>query len=278
MSKIEQAVQQLQQIREEASADSWMNRIYPTFKLLLTVFYIGVVTQIPMEKAEILFSMGIYLVFLFVAGGISFPNGLSRLWMALPFVALMGLYPLFVERDVLLYLGSLPVTTGMLQFLTLFLKGFYTVLAVYVFVVTTTVEKTCISLAKCHVPGTIVTIVLLIYRYILLLLEEAERMQQAYRLRAPGQRGIAIGTWGSFAGLLLLRAFERAERISESMRLRGFRGEFTYWEQITISWADWLYFVALCGMIVLLRCVPVFRLVGQMAEFIIYLIVPIEMN
>lgn len=269
MSKMEQAVQQLHQIREEASEDSWIHRIYPTFKLLLTVFYIGMVTQIPMEKGEILFSMAIYLVFLFVAGGISLKLCVSRLWIALPFVAFMGLYPLFAERDVLLYFGRFPVTTGMMQFLILFLKGIYTVLAVYLLVVTTTVEKMCTSLAKCHVPSAILTIVLLIYRYLGLLLEEAERMQQAYQLRAPGQRGIARNTWGSFVGLLLLRAFERAERINESMRLRGFQGEFIYWEQIKLSWTDWLFFVTMCGMMVLLRWIPVFRLAGQMAESMI---------
>lgn len=264
MSRIEQAVFQLHLIREEASADTWMHRIYPIFKLILTIFYIGVVTQIPTDKGEILLSMGLYLVFLFVAGGISFRNCVSRLWIALPFVAMMGVYPLIVERDILFYLGGLPVTTGMLQFLLLFLKGFYTVLAIYLLVSTTTVEKICISLAKCHVPGTVVTIVLLIYRYIGLLLEEAERMMQAYRLRAPGQRGIAIATWGSFVGLLLLRAFDRAERVSQSMRLRGFRGEFTYGGQVAVSWTDWLYFVALCGMIVVLRCVPVFFVAGKL--------------
>lgn len=270
MSKIEQAVQQLHLIREEASADSWINRIYPTFKLVLTVFYMGMVTQIPKEKVEILLSMGIYLVFLFVLGGISFRNSFSRLRIALPFVVLLGAYPLFAERDVLLYIGRLPITVGMLQFLCLFLKGVYTVLAVYLLVVTTTVEKICTSLAKCHVPGTIVTVVLLIYRYLGLLLEEGVRMQQAYRLRAPRQRGVAIGSWGSFVGLLLLRAFDRAEQVGESMRLRGFSGEFTYWEQITISWTDWLFFIVLCGMMLVLRWVPVFRLAGQLAESIIH--------
>lgn len=271
MDRIEQAVSQLHQIRVEALADTWMHRIYPVFKLILTGFYLGVVTQIPLEEGEVLLSMGIYLVFLFVAGEISFYNCLSRLWITIPFVAVMGVYPLFAERDVRFCLGIFPLTTGMLHFFLLFLKGIYSVLAVYLLISTTTVENIVASLAKLHIPSAILTVILLIYRYIGLLFEETGRMVQAYRLRAPGQRGIAIGTWGSFAGLLLLRSLDRAERVSESMRLRGFQGKFQYWGQLTASWTDWLYFVAMCGMIVALRCVPVFLFAENMVNALLHL-------
>lgn len=161
------------------------------------------------------------------------------------------------------YLGNLPITTGMLDFVSLLLKGVEGLLAVYLLVVTTTIEKICVSLRKIHCPGILVTLFLLIYRYIGLLLVETEKMLQAYRLRAPGQKGIAIHAWGSFVGRLLLRTFDRAEQINESMKLRGFRGEFLHWEELQISWSDWLFLGLFAGLILVLRYIPVFALVGN---------------
>ncbi|MDE6851147.1 MAG: energy-coupling factor transporter transmembrane protein EcfT, partial [Lachnospiraceae bacterium] len=155
-------------------------------------------------------------------------------------------------------------TKGMLDFMSLVVKGVECLLAVYLLVVTTTIEKMCVSLRQIHCPSILVTLFLLIYRYIGLLLEETERMLQAYRLRAPGQAGIAVRAWGSFAGRLLLRTFDRAEQISESMRLRGFQGEYLHWETVRASWSDWVFLCLFAGMMVIFRYFPVFVLVGNL--------------
>lgn len=76
------------------------------------------------------------------------------------------------------------------------------------------------------VPKAFVLQLLLTYRYISVLIEEVYRMQRAYALRAPGQRGIHYKAWGSFAGQLLLRTFDRAQRVYQAMNLRGFQGEY----------------------------------------------------
>lgn len=264
MSKINRAIHKLNTIREEALVDRWINRVYPLFKLILTCLYIGVLTSVSRGKLDIQLSLGVYLLFLFVAGDLSLKECIARLWIALPFVCMMGVLNIFLEQEVQFYLGKLPVTTGMLDFVSLFLKGVESLLAVYLLVVTTTIEKICVSLRKIHCPGILVTLFLLIYRYIELLLGETEKMLQAYHLRAPGQKGVAFHAWGSFVGRLLLRTFDRAEQISESMKLRGFQGEFLHWESMRVSWSDWLFLGVFTGMILVLRYIPVFVLVGNL--------------
>ncbi|MDE6568511.1 MAG: energy-coupling factor transporter transmembrane protein EcfT, partial [Lachnospiraceae bacterium] len=189
MSKIKGAIYKLHTIREEALEDRWINRVYPLFKLLLTCLYIGMLTSVSREDLDILLSLGIYLLILFVAGDISLKECIARLWIALPFVCIMGIMNIFLEQEVQFYLGKLPITTGMLDFVSLLIKGVESLLAVYLLVVTTTIEKICASLRKIHCPGILVTLLLLIYRYIELLLGETEKMLQAYHLRAPGQKG-----------------------------------------------------------------------------------------
>ena len=107
--------------------------------------------------------------------------------------------------------------------LSLMVKGVLTVLATYLLIATTTVESVCGALRMLHIPGILVTEFLLICRYVSVLLSEADRMWQAYSMRAPGQRGVAAGAWGSMIGRLLLRSMDRAKALYQSMCLRGFR-------------------------------------------------------
>lgn len=263
MSKIDNAIIKLYKISEEASKDTWMNNIYPLFKLILTCFYIVMVASVSKYDMDILISMGLYLVFLFVAGEISIKNCFVRIRLVLPVVCVMGIFNIFFDRTAQFYFGNLAVTGGMISFLSLLVKGVFMLLAVYLLVITTTIEKICISLTHLHCPKIIVTLFLLIYRYIGLLMEETSRMLQAYKLRAPKQKGIKINAWGSFVGMLLLRTFDRAEQVNESMSLRGFCGEFMNWEKFHASWKDWLYFLIFLGMIILFRYFHIFHLVGS---------------
>ncbi len=77
-----------------------------------------------------------------------------------------------------------------------------------------------------RVPRIFVLQLLLTYRYISVLMEEVARSLRAYSLRAPEQKGIHRSAWGSLAGQLILRTFDRAQRIYEAMCLRGFTGEY----------------------------------------------------
>ncbi|MFO1070288.1 MAG: cobalt ECF transporter T component CbiQ [Geminicoccaceae bacterium] len=82
------------------------------------------------------------------------------------------------------------------------------------------------ALAGLRLPPKLVQLFLLTTRYVAVLHEEHERLRQAMRARAFRPRGNRH-TWTSYGwlfGMLLVRSFERAERILEAMRCRGFDG------------------------------------------------------
>ena len=157
------------------------------------------------------------------------------------------------------------VRAGVISMLTLILKGFFALLASYILIATTTIEKICYALRLLFVPKILVTEVLLIYRYITLLLAETERITQAYALRAPGQKGVHFRVWGSLAGLLLLRSMDRAGEVYESMSLRGYSGDFQYMADKTpLRAGDLLFGAVWIALFVLFRSVPVLTLVGNL--------------
>ena len=144
------------------------------------------------------------------------------------------------------------------------IKGIFTVFASYLLIATTTIEKICYALRLLHLPKIFVTQILLIYRYISVLLSEANRITQAYALRAPGQKGIHFKVWGSLVGQMLLRSMDRAEDIYEGMCLRGYQGEFYYGSKIKVRWTDMLYLCIWATLFLALRFLPVSERIGSM--------------
>jgi len=78
---------------------------------------------------------------------------------------------------------------------------------------------------RLRVPPILVEIAMLIYRYLFLLGEEAQRIRDAQRVRlgdATWARGVAA--FGNLAGMVMVSAYDRAERVYQAMLVRGYSG------------------------------------------------------
>ena len=262
MSKIGQALNELQTLESVSKEDRWLNRLHPLCKLSLTVFYIAVTVSFHKYDFSGLFSMILYPAAVFMIGDLSFADALRRLKAVLPFVCILGILNPFFDRTALLSIGNITVSGGVVSMLTLMLKAVFTVLAGYLLIASTPIEQICRALRMLRVPKIFVTVVLLIYRYVTVLLSEAGRVTRAYSLRAPGQKGIHYKVWGSLLGQMLLRSMDRAEVIYESMQLRGFDGEFWTGKGRKAGFEDAAWLIVWMMIIVLLRVFPAVSLIG----------------
>lgn len=262
MSKINQAIHEIQTLDQMANKNQWMNRIHPLVKLFLTILYILVVVSFPKYALSGVLSMAVYPIVMFMLGDISWKEVLYRLRVVLPLVCVVGVFNPFFDREAVAYVGTIGISGGVISMLSLMAKGVLTVLASYMLIATTSIEKICYAMRAVHIPKMFVTQILLIYRYITVLLAEAKRITQAYSLRAPGQKGIHIKVWGSLVGQLLLRSMDRADDIYESMCLRGYTGEFYYGASVGWKMQDTLVFVNWIAVFVMFRIFPVFQLIG----------------
>ena len=262
MSKIGTAIREIHSLDALAARDRWVNRLHPLVKLVLTVGYIAVV--ISFDKYDImgLAGMVVYPLAVFMLGELSFKACIRRIWIVLPLVCFVGvLNPLFDKNQVLI--AGVPVSAGVLSMGTLIFKGAFSLLASYLLVATTSVDKLCYAFRMLHVPKALVTQLMLTYRYITVLLEEVDRVTQAYALRAPGQKGVHFKVWGSLAGQLLLRSVDRANDVYESMLLRGYKGEYPYLKStVAVRRQDIFYLLFWVAVLVLFRLCPVVLLVG----------------
>ena len=264
MKKISGAISEIYKLAELAGQDKWLNNVHPLPKLLVTIFFISMTVSFERYNISGLLGMVIYLIVIFVTGEISFNDSIYRMRIVLPIVCFVGILNPFFDKEIMMYIGKLAVSAGVLSMFSLMIKGIFTVLAAYLLIATTTIDEICYALRMLHIPKVIVTVEMLIYRYITLLMQEVSRLSQAYALRAPKQKGIQMKAWGSFAGQLLLRSMERAEMVYDSMLLRGFHGEINSACVKQMRATDYVYLSALIAVITGLRVIPVFELVGNM--------------
>ena len=266
-NKIGNAIGEIRSIDTAANQDQWMNRLHPLVKLMLTILYIALTVSFSRYQLAGILCMAVYPLVAFTVGEISFAGCLKRLRIVLPLVCMVGILNPFFDRSEALRVGSLVVSGGVLSMVTLMLKGVLTVLASYLLIITTPIEKLCRALRMIHVPKIIVTELLLIYRYVTVLLAEANRITQAYSLRAPGQKGVAFKAWGPLLGQMLLRSMDRAGVLYESMCIRGFIGEFpAAADRDKVSAAqrrtDLLWLAGWTAVFVVIRFFPVTEWVG----------------
>ncbi len=85
-----------------------------------------------------------------------------------------------------------------------------------------------IALQRLKCPPVMVQMMLFTYRYIFLFMAEMQRMDTAMKARGfiKGPNLYTLKVMGGFVGTLLIRSFERTERIYKAMLSKGYQGEF----------------------------------------------------
>ena len=247
-----------------AAQDSFLHRLSPLSKLFVTIFYLAVVVSFPRYRLTALVWMALFPVAGYQLAGIALRTCFQKLRLVLPLVCAVGLLNPIFDRQIVTQIGTLAVSGGVVSMLTLVMKGVFCLLASFLLMATTTIEEICRALRQLHLPKTITSLLLLTFRYIGVLLSEVSVMQEAYSLRAPGQKGVHISAWGSFLGQLLLRSMDRAEALYESMELRGFCGDFSYAVRRRGSAASWPYAILCPALMLLPRLVDLSALAGSL--------------
>ncbi|NMD71086.1 cobalt ECF transporter T component CbiQ [Bacillus sp. DNRA2] len=263
MENIKSSLYNLRLLDDLAHLDSFIHKLHPLIKLLTTIVFL--VTVVSFQKTEIirLIPFFFYPILIFTLAEIPLLPILKRVLLVAPFIIGIGIFnPMFDQHSV--FILGIEIAQGWLTFISLCVKGLLTVTASLLLIATTGMERIAAALRTLKVPKLFVMQLLLTYRYISVLIEEVGRMLRAYSLRAPGQKGIERNAWGPFAGQLILRTFERAQRVYQAMNLRGFTGEYYTGTSAKFGMKDLVYFAGWSLLFILSRLYNLPLLLGQM--------------
>jgi cobalt/nickel transport system permease protein len=133
--------------------------------------------------------------------------------------------------------------------LVLCCKAATLVLLALVLLATAPLDATLKAARALHVPGLLVQLTLLSYRYVFVLADELGRLRIALRVRGYRNRANfhCYRTIGAVTGSLLVRGWERGERVGHAMRCRGFDGRFRSLSEFHTTIADVLMFLVVTG-------------------------------
>lgn len=263
MNRLNRAIKDVHRLDNLAARTTPLNRLPALGKLVDVLVYLVFTLSFPKYDLTGLLGMALYPIVLCQLADLPLWDTVHRARAVALLLAAVGLCNVFFDRAPVLALGPVVLSGGWVSLLTLLLKGLFCFLAVYLLIASTGMENICTALRQLHLPPVLVTTVLLIYRYIVLLLQEANRISTAYALRAPGQKGIHFRAWGSLLGQLLLRSMDRAQLVYESMLLRGYNAAAPA-RSAKPDARGFALAAATAVYCVIFRFIPVFELVGKL--------------
>ena len=236
-----------------SSLQRWDPR-FKIFSLGLFVFGVALIKAIPLGAIALVIAL--LLVWMaglpphFVAGGVK--------WVILFLLPFLIIMPLSYPGESAMRLAGLPFAwEGLRLAVLIVLKAIAIVLTAYTIFGSSRFDISMLALQHLKCPKIIVQMLLFTYRYVFVFLAEMQRMETAMRARGFVKRTDkrTLHVIGNFIGTLLIRSFERTERIYKAMLSKGYQGEFHSLTKFNSDGSDWLKAAAVLTVAVLLIAV-----------------------
>ena len=219
--------------------DSPIHELDATFKLVFTLCLILIINLTPITLWPAHLCYLLFILAIAVLARATPRSLLSRSMLVLPFALMASIGLPFVREGTVIASvpmpwGRLGVTdVGMIRFANVMAKSWLSILASITLVSSTPFVEIARGFRSIGLPGILVSVILMMYRYIFVLVDEAQSMLRARDARSVEIEGARSGgtlRWraqvtGRMIGTLFLRTYERSERIYQAMLARGYDGQ-----------------------------------------------------
>lgn len=253
MAHIGTALLNLGTLDDLAARQSPLHRLDPRAKVLTTLVFVVTVASFGKYQVAALLPLLVFPLGQIAVAGLPLTIFLRRLLWVAPFVLCIAILNPMLDREILLQVGPLPVSGGWLSLTSILLRFVLTIGAALILIATTSFPGVCRALEQLGAPRIFTMQLLLLYRYIFVLIEEGLRLARARALRSFGKKGLEWRVYALMTGQLLLRSLQRAERIHQAMRCRGFDGHLPSLQQGRFGRREILFTLGWCAIFLLLR-------------------------
>jgi len=103
----------------------------------------------------------------------------QKVLLVSPFAILIGVFNPLLDTATITVISGIPISAGVVSFLSILLKFALTVSAALLLIATTSFPGVCHALRRLGLPSPFVSQLLFLYRYIFVLMEEAMRITRA---------------------------------------------------------------------------------------------------
>jgi cobalt/nickel transport system permease protein len=261
MPNIINSLYNIHYLEDLSNKKTFVHRIHPVIKLITVLIYLISISSFDRYEISGLLPFFFFPIFIFITGEIPVIPILKRVIYAEPFIICIGILSPFFDKNIFI-LSGITFSAGWLVLISIIIKCSMTITAALLFMATTGIDRIAMSLRIVKFPRIFVLQFLLTYRYITVLIEEVSRTMNAYALRSFSKKGVGIKSWGSLPGQILLRTFDRAERIYVAMCVRGFDGKFKTGFMKKPALKDYLFAILWISLFIFSRFVNIPDMLG----------------
>ncbi|MCV6545960.1 MAG: cobalt ECF transporter T component CbiQ [Cohaesibacter sp.] len=239
--------------RQELPRDAmWIRRLDPRVRIAALCAY--AITLIQLSNISLLLVALALSFFLMSQARLPVVPTIKRVAMMDSFIIFMlMMLPFTMAGTPLFHVFGFPASyEGVMKGIDILLKANAIVMANLALLSTLEPVTLGHALARLKVPAPLVHLLLFTVRYIEVLHEEYNRLLIAMKCRGflPTNRWHCYKSFGYLVGMLLIRSFERSERIMQAMKCRGFNGQFHLLDDIAFERQD-AVFVGFAGLTML---------------------------
>ena len=235
-----------------STGNSIIHGLDPRVKIIVVVFFSAVVAT----SSKFLALLSALAISLFLVAMAKLPikqvlyrlllvNGLILfLWFILPFTyngqKLFSIGPFIATKEGILLAGQITVKSNSI------------LLSMIALLSTTQIFSLGRAMGQLHFPDKITHLFLFTFRYIHVIYKEYHKLINAMKIRGFVPR-TNMHTYKSYAylvGMLLVRSYDRAERIHKAMLCRGFNRKYYSLTQFSLKFED-IFFLSLMSVVIL---------------------------
>ena len=218
-----------EQIHDELYlGDSILHRLDPRVKLICCVLF-SIVMAVCRTWDALLVGLGFSIIWVFMAklplgkvvARLIMVNGLiAILWVVIPFAvkgqSVFSIGPFVASREGINYALQITIRSNAI------------ILALLSLLATSSMFSLGHAMGKLGIPDKAVQLLLFAYRYIHVIHMEYRRLMNAMKVRGfqPRTNLHTYKTYAYLVGMLLVKSYDRAERIRRAMLCRGFKGKY----------------------------------------------------
>lgn len=241
-------------IEELANGDSLIQRLDPRVKIVL-VFLFSVVVAVSNRLPVLMWALVLALLIVLTAR-VPAKELLRRLIPVNMLIAFLWLFlPFTFAGKPLFYMGSLPVThEGVLYATQISIKSNAMMLMLIALVATTPIFTLGHAMHELGISKKIVHLFFFTFRYIHVMHREYVRLLNSMKIRGFRPK-TNLHTYRSFAymvGMLLVRSFDRAQRVYNAMLCRGYKGNLYSLSKFSLKGRDVISIVLMVAVIIVL--------------------------
>lgn len=171
----------------------------------VTVIYLVTLLSVPLQRTDMIIWFAAYPIISSPLAHVAYERLFRNSLFVLPLLIFIGIFNPIYDRTIALSIFGIAVSAGWISFISIIIRGLLATQALLLLIRVSGFNDICEAMRRMGCPVVIVTQLLMVYRYLSVLLQEALTMQRARMARSYGSSSFKASMWGAFIGQLLLR-------------------------------------------------------------------------